>query len=155
MFFSCLRIVGRVAVAVFFSTFAAVSCGAQQIVYVDGSLATGANDGTSWSDAFQGRLGLQSALANLPSGDVQVWVAEGTYAPGPAGGSRDSHFDMRDNTAIYGGFAGGETLLDQRDPAVHITILTGDLNDDDTPGQIYWNGQADNATNVVPRDRRG
>lgn len=38
---------------------------------------------------------------------------------------------MLSGVGLYGGFAGGETELEQRDPVVHQTILSGDLNDDD------------------------
>ena len=32
-------------------------------LYVDANLTTGANNGTSWADAFQGRLGVKAAMA--------------------------------------------------------------------------------------------
>jgi hypothetical protein len=47
---------------------------------------------------------------------------------------------------IYGGFAGGETSRDQRDPAVHVTILSGDLNGDDGPD---FANNGDNSQHVV------
>src|SRR5690349_12949052 len=100
--------------------------------HVDVALTTGANDGTSWADAFQGVTGLQSALSGAMGGD-QVWVAQGTYKP-TAGASRTSTFMLLNAVEIYGGFAGTETALDQRDWVAHPTILSGDLNDDDGAG---------------------
>jgi hypothetical protein len=44
-------------------------------LFVDANLATGANDGSSWVDAFQGSGGLQSALALAALGD-EIWVAD-------------------------------------------------------------------------------
>ena len=46
---------------------------AQSIYFVDAS-ATGANDGSSWSDAF---TDLQDAIATMEAfGTDQVWIAE-------------------------------------------------------------------------------
>jgi len=43
-------------------------------VFVDGTLATGANDGTSWEDAYQGWDGLQSALDAAHAGEKIVYI---------------------------------------------------------------------------------
>jgi DNA-binding beta-propeller fold protein YncE len=94
------------------------------ILYVNQN-ATGANNGTSWTNAF---VLLQSALNAAASGD-QIWVAAGTYAPtydygidhGPIG----NHFEMINGVSIYGGFAGTETALSQRNWAMNVTTLTG------------------------------
>jgi hypothetical protein len=50
------------------------------IRYVNASLASGANNGTTWADAYQGVGGIASALTASVSGD-QIWVAAGTYKP--------------------------------------------------------------------------
>lgn len=98
-------------------------------VYVHASLATGANDGTSWSNAFRGPDALPLALASASAGD-HVWVARGKYRPSSTG-VRSASFVIQDGVEVYGGFAGGETSLAQRDIAVNRTTLSGDLAGDD------------------------
>src|SRR4029078_12734074 len=61
-----------------------------------------------------------------PSG-TQVWIAAGTYKPG---NTRDATFTLN-NISLYGGFAGGETQVSQRDLVSNETILSGEIG---TPG---------------------
>lgn len=84
--------------------------------------AAGANNGTSWADAY---TNLQTALAAAVSGD-EIWVAAGTYKP-TATTDRTISFVLEDGVGIYGGFAGTETALSQRNPAANVTILSGDI----------------------------
>lgn len=88
--------------------------------------AAGANDGTSWINAC---TSLQSALAVAVNGD-EIWVAAGSYRPHAS--DRNVPFVMKNGVALYGGFAGNETAREQRNAAVNVTVLTGDLEDDDT-----------------------
>lgn len=107
--------------------------------------AAGANDGTSWANAF---TDLQSALAIAEEGD-QIWVAEGTYKPAAPGGSQSATFLINKNLKIYGGFVGTETALSQRgNPADHPTVLSGDLNGNDVPDNFVTN-RGDNAWTVL------
>ncbi|MBN1924590.1 MAG: hypothetical protein JW798_02035 [Prolixibacteraceae bacterium] len=96
-------------------------------IFVDCN-ATGANNGTSWANAY---TNLQTALGTATTGD-QVWIAAGTYKPGT---TRDSYFSMIEGVKIYGGFAGTETAVNQRTDfnvgRANETILSGDLNGDD------------------------
>lgn len=98
-------------------------------LYVDASLASGANNGASWADAYQGVTGLQSALAAAVAGD-QIWVRQGTYKPTTTA-TRSIYFELKTGVEIYGGFAGTETLLSQRNVLLNPTILSGDLAGND------------------------
>ncbi len=87
--------------------------------------ATGANNGSNWANAH---VRLQDALANPACGEIRV--ARGVYTPTDAGDPAIS-FAIRPGQRLYGGFAGTETSLGQRDPASHRTVLSGDLGRDD------------------------
>ena len=111
------------------------------------SIANGNNDGTSWADAY---TELATALDNYNEGD-EIWVAAGTYLPQQPSawpGDPKNTFYLYQDVKLYGGFNGTETQLSQRDPAAHQTILSGDLNGDDVPGDFETNRE-DNATNLM------
>ena len=93
----------------------------QQLFYVNTS-ATGLNTGLSWNDAF---TQLQPALQLAGSGD-EIWIAKGTYRP-TSSTDRTISFEPKSGVKLYGGFAGGETLLGQRDWVVNETVLSGDI----------------------------
>ena len=93
---------------------------------------TGGNNssaGTSWSTA---KADLQNAINASSAGD-EIWIAAGTYKPTlmPTGmtgtTARDKSFYLDKNIGIYGGFAGTETLLSQRNSASNPVILSGDI----------------------------
>jgi len=116
-----------------------------RIVFVDAD-AAGWNDGSTWLNAY---VYLQHAFSDIRYGD-SIWVAEGTYRPdlvqdGEIGNVWAS-FYIPKGVALYGGFVGGETLLSQRDPINHPSILTGDLNGDDGPN---FTNRADNSWNIA------
>ncbi|MCX6035825.1 MAG: right-handed parallel beta-helix repeat-containing protein [Chloroflexi bacterium] len=87
--------------------------------------ATGTGNCLSWMNACT----LQTALAGAVSGN-EIWAAAGVYKP-TAGTDRTATFQLKVGVALYGGFAGTETERSQRNPAVNVTILSGDLNGDD------------------------
>ncbi|MCP3905272.1 MAG: right-handed parallel beta-helix repeat-containing protein [Planctomycetes bacterium] len=127
-------------VALAFSALTASAVGGS-VIYVDAGAGPG-GDGSTWVLAHQS---LHVGLAEALPGD-SVWVAEGTYEPAPAGGSRDATFLVTDDVAVYGGFAGDETSPDQRDVNAHQTFLSGDLDGDDGPA---FAGTDDNSRHVV------
>ena len=96
------------------------------LIYVKWN-AGGANNGTSWTNAY---TDLQSALAYAASGD-EIWVAAGTYKP-TTGTDRLATFRLKSGVALYGGFTGNETGRGQRNLLTNVTILSGDLNADDS-----------------------
>ncbi len=101
-------------------------------LYVDTRATSGSNDGTSWENAY---TSLQDALLNAGSGS-EIWVAAGDYYPDVGVGLTDNDpaatFHLRSGVAIYGGFAGVESMLDERDPAINVTVLNGDIDGNDT-----------------------
>ena len=107
------------------------------IVYVNLD-ATGEDDGSSWANAY---TDLQAAIENAPS-NSQIWVAAGTYTPTlVANDERRSSFVLPDEIQVYGGFAGDEANLSERDVTANTTILSGDL------GTLEDN--SDNSAHVV------
>ncbi len=117
--------------------------------------AGGAQNGSSWDDAFRD---LQAALdAAIASSCVvsEVWVAAGTYRPSAQfepGNPRSASFEIGNVVPIYGGFAGDENTRNARNPAANPTILSGDLNGDDAPGFV---NTADNSYHVITVDANG
>ena len=85
--------------------------------------ATGSGDGSSWANAF---TTLDAAFATVEPGSI-VWVAEGVYTPDTTLYGRDSHFAPPAYVAVYGGFAGNETSLEERDWIAHPTVLSADI----------------------------
>jgi hypothetical protein len=114
-------------VVVLTSTRVQPSLGADDILYVDAD-ASGANDGSTWEDAF---TALQPALEAAISGD-QIWVAAGTYTPTlefSPGDPRSATLQMKNGVAIYGGFdpSVGDVDLEDRDWVNNLTVLSGDI----------------------------
>jgi hypothetical protein len=107
------------------------------IWYVNG-VATGSNNGLSWANAF---TSLQSALADAQAGD-QIWVAQGTYKPTNST-DRTISFALDNGVAVYGGFAGTETQLSQRDWVHNLTTLSGAIG---TPGNGSYHVVTDTGT---------
>jgi len=107
---------------------------ASRSVYVDRN-ATGPADGTTWAQAYREL----AAAIGAAAADDEIWVAAGSYRPdfdaatGTHTGDRNAVFQIPSGVAVYGGFAGHEASRDQRDPALNLTVLSGDLGGNDIP----------------------
>jgi hypothetical protein len=92
--------------------------------YVDLNSKAPVETGYSWSEAFSS-IGL--AKYSVRSQNCQLWLREGTYpgAENPAA-----------NEAWFGGFAGTEKSLSERNPEAHETIFAGTLNGSGTVDSV-------------------
>ncbi|MEL6673344.1 MAG: choice-of-anchor Q domain-containing protein [Bacteroidota bacterium] len=118
---------------------------ADSLSFVDQN-ATGANDGSSWQNAY---TDLQTALANSAEGLTEIWVAAGTYHP-TSGTDRAMSFLPKPGVKIYGGFDGTEATLADRATdslSLHVlnkTVLSGNIG---SPGN-----SGDNSYHVIRID---
>lgn len=96
-----------------------------KVIYVDIS-NTKSGDGSTWTKSF---TYLQDALEAADPGD-DLYLAKGTYFPDDGEnvfyGDRELSFELN-KVNIYGGFAGGETKLSQRNAKKNPTILSGEI----------------------------
>lgn len=82
--------------------------------------ADGTGDGSSWSSAYPD-LESAMAIANLYS-TGQIWIKNGTYYGNT---SSDVAFTMPKGVTLYGGFAGTESDISERDLHSGATVLSG------------------------------
>lgn len=113
-------------------------------VYVDAN-ASGANDGSSWIDAY---TTIDAALA-VAGPNRNIWVAKGVYMPS----AQNTPLEINDTSiSIFGGFDGTETQLSDRDLTLinttNATVITGDMNGDDIDGDFTSN-KSDNADRLI------
>lgn len=107
------------------------------ILYVD-QAASGAGDGTSWTNAY---TSLHAAFA-AASAFHQIWVATGTYTPSDLG-DKTASLQVPAGVFVFGGFdpAHGISNMALRDPATYETVLSGDIMGDDALGSTLNNSQ--------------
>ncbi|MCP4437754.1 MAG: T9SS type A sorting domain-containing protein [Aureispira sp.] len=112
-------------------------------VYVNVN-ATGANNGSSWTNAYTSIL---EAMDAALSGD-DLWVAQGTYYLHQGGPQGDSSIWLKTGVNLYGGFIGTETTLTQRDWENNATIFDGYNSASGTFSSVHII-VADNVTNCT------
>ncbi|MTB49907.1 T9SS type A sorting domain-containing protein [Lewinella sp. W8] len=116
------------------------------VLYVDQN-ASGNNDGSSWQHAF---TDFQDALDEWNNTDClnrEIWVADGVYLPtrdaagnaNPSNPRKKTFYIPRsaEPAAIYGGFAGGETSRNQRNPEQNTTVLSGNIGSSSSSDNAY------------------
>jgi hypothetical protein len=110
------------------------------IVYaVPGGLSSGACE--SWANACELRYALSSATAGS-----EIWAAAGVYTASATSDDRLATFQLQDGVALYGGFAGTESAREERDPATYVTILSGDIDQNDV--NLDGNGIAETTADI-------
>jgi len=115
---------------------------AEIVIYVDDDAPPGGS-GTSWDSAYRFLQDALSDAAGRRVPQIEIRVAQGLYRPDrgeqhPGGtGDRDVAFELLNDVALRGGFAGpGTPDPDARDITLYQTSLSGDLAGDDEPGFV-------------------
>lgn len=99
------------------------------VIYVNSLQESNIGTGETWNTAYHD---LQDALAIATYGD-EIWVAAGIYLPTTYSPSQDSvdrtaSFVIPSGVQLYGGFAGNETSLSERNWELNSSRLSGDIN---------------------------
>ena len=84
-------------------------------------------DGESWTTAYD-EAAFPAAILSAGAGD-EIWVKTGVYRPSTNDATKS--FVLKNGVAVYGGFAGTEAASADRSPTANVTVLTGDLANDD------------------------
>ncbi len=110
-----------VTLAVSIGLFPSLLLGAVWYVDIDNAST---QDGTGWLTAFTTiQAGIDAAFAD---GGGEVWVAEGSYPEA---------IIISSNVMLYGGFAGDETQLSERNIDTYPCIVNAGTADDGNPAQ--------------------
>lgn len=113
--------------------------------YVNNGISTGANNGTSWSNAF---FSLSAAMNIAASGDT-IKVATGTYRP--SGTNSSAHFDFKNGVILLAGYSplAGVITDDARNWVNYPVVISGVLNSTTTVDELIL---AQNFTNPAVID---
>lgn len=95
-------------------------------------------DGQSWRTATSSLKSALRAADDLDGGasDIdEIWVKSGVHTPADDTLGPDDTFELFGGVSVFGGFAGTENELSERDPVRFPTILSADIlgNDDPNP----------------------
>ncbi len=99
------------------------------VVYV---VPNGTGDGSSWANATGFiQAGIDAAALMTPN-KGEVWVKEfhspTGSEPDPDQCYREYQIDLEDEVALYGGFAGAETVREARDGQANVTTICGTIS---------------------------
>lgn len=114
--------------AALLAAFCAPMALAQTVIFVNAANTAPVQDGTSWATAFtEIQDGIEAARQSFGG---EVWVAAGSYgeARANAGSLR-----LRAGVDLFGGFAGGEAVRDQRDPDANVTVIDAAVSNAGAP----------------------
>ena len=95
-------------------------------IYYAAPSPMGVGDCSAWENACDLQTALTTAVA-----PAEIWVKAGVHKPTIVPDSRDAAFTLRSGVEVYGGFAGTETAREQRDWRLNLTILSGDIDNND------------------------
>ena len=123
--------------------------GDPNIIYVSED-ASGADNGTGWSNAYSGSDGLQKALTrawnSTCDGPFTIYIARGTYLPGT---SEYDSFELPDGCQVYGGFPTGGCDFVYRNPKKYETVLSGRLGDYDFAYSVVCMGHESGISDTI------
>lgn len=125
------------ALVLLFSLSSATHAVDSHVIFVDKDAPGPGYDGLSWATAYtnvQDALDWTHIYSTTP---YELWVAEGVYYPDEGGvhvanATTETFAIPYDNVRLYGGFAATETERTQRNWAAHPTILSGDMDGNDS-----------------------
>jgi len=103
----------------------------------------GHRDGSSWQNAVGNPQDALAMLLDCPfEGSPPVWVAAGTYTPDAGGyetlGDTGASFELSPQARLFGGFAGTESSVDDRDTTANVTVLSGALDDGTASERVVY-----------------
>jgi parallel beta-helix repeat protein len=125
------------------------------VLFVDTN-ATGANNGRNWKTAFNHLQDAMILAGGARWAVDEIRVAKGIYKPdrgdGITPGDRGATFQLISDVILKGGYAGfDKPNPDARDIQLYETILSGDLNGDDSEEAFH---EEDDAYIIYPDPNR-